>query len=83
MKTERKRKARADWWTDLCDHIRRSTRRVFVLLFIATTLVFVLNHRTEIQVAAAAKFARAASLSSNILRQGAIEHEQQVNEASQ
>ncbi len=78
VRIDRQRKIRAD---------RRSrffgrARGVFVYLFAATILVFVFNHRMEIQTIAYAKVGSAMkhSATSDKLRQDAVDYEKQVDD---
>jgi hypothetical protein len=68
--------------SEFLDRLRQGVRRIFVLLFVATICVSVLNHRVEIQSVALSKLHQVLkkSYASNHLRQGVLDYEKQVDE---
>jgi hypothetical protein len=78
VRIDRQRKIRTDRRSRFFGHVRG----IFVYLFFATILVFAFNHRVKIQDIAYAKVGGAMkhSVTSDKLRQGAVNYENQVDE---
>ena len=74
------RKSRAEW-----DHrFFGNVRGTFVLLLIATILVFIHNHEVEIQCYSSAKLGKLEKSSTvESLRQNALKHEHEADQAGQ
>jgi hypothetical protein len=81
MQVERLRKIRADRYNQFFGRVRKT----FIYLFIATILVFVLNHYTEIQGATYAKLGHVVNNApgSEKLRQSAFNYQKQVDDITQ
>ena len=82
-----RRERRARLWVDLRHELVNGTRVIFVFLLGATIVVFVFSHRAEINSAASQNISRVAvqvkkSGDSSLIRQTALNHEKEVDEAA-
>ena len=80
-KMERRRRDRGD----VIDRLLGRVRSLFVFLFVATVFVFAFCHSTDLQNFIVSKLYKwsQAELKSSALRQGALDHENEVNQVVQ